>query len=269
MKKPIGRSVHVHRQDVVLVLAAILLVVGFAMSPVQAVQSASTDQFARIDAASLKNMISDGKEIAILDPREEGIFGKAHLLLAVNVPLSRLELRVGRLVPRKSTSIVLTDGGDGMSGKAALKLKELGYNSVAILDGGYRAWQAAGHEVFSGMSVPGKALGEWIAVTYDTPTITAEELHKKIVAGQDVLILDSRPANEYFNMTIPRSINCPVSELVYRLQELPVKPETFIVVNCAGRTRSLIGTSNSDQCWCEKQSCCLARRNHGMANGEF
>ena len=92
MKKPIGRSVHVHRQDVVLVFAAILLVVGFAMSPVKAVQSASVDQFARIDAASLKNMISDGKEIAILDPREEGIFGKAHLLVAVNVPLSRLEL---------------------------------------------------------------------------------------------------------------------------------------------------------------------------------
>jgi rhodanese-related sulfurtransferase len=212
------------------------------MSPAQGGQSKSVDQVARIDAASLKNMISDGKELAILDPREEGIFGKAHLLLAVNVPLSRLELRVERLVPRNSTRIVLTDGGDGVSERAALKLKELGYSSVAILDGGYRAWQAAGHEVFSGMSVPGKALGEWIAVTYDTPTISAEELHKKIVAGQDVLILESRPANEYFNVTIPGSTNCPVSELVYRLPELRIKPETFIVVNCAGRTRSLIGT---------------------------
>ena len=44
---------------------------------------------------------------------------------------------------------MLTDGGDGMSERAALKLKELGYNSVAILDGGYRAWQAAGHEVLA------------------------------------------------------------------------------------------------------------------------
>ena len=242
MKISIGRSMHVNRQDLVLVLAALLFIVGFGMSPVQAAQSTSVDQFARIDATSLKNMISDGKELAILDPREEGIFGKAHLLVAVNVPLSKLEMRVGRLVPRKSTRIVLTDGGDGMSERAALKLKELGYSSVAVLGGGYPAWQAAGYEVFSGMSVPGKALGEWIAVTYDTPTITAEELHKKIAAGQDVLILDSRPSNEYFNMTIPGSINCPVSELVYRFPELPVKPETFIVVNCAGRTRSLIGT---------------------------
>jgi len=240
--KPSGRDVRVHRQDMVLVLTAVLFIVGFAMSPVEGSQSASVDQFARIDVTSLKKMISDGKELAILDPREEGIFGKAHLLLAVNVPLSRLELRVGRLVPRKSARIVLTDGGDGMSERAALKLKELGYNSIAILDGGYGAWQAAGNEIFSGMSVPGKGFGEWIAVTYETPTITAEEVHKKLVAGEDVVILDSRPANEYFNMNIPGSTNCPVSELVYRLGELPIKPETFIVVNCAGRTRSLIGS---------------------------
>ncbi len=242
MKKSNGRSLYVYRQDLALALATILIIVGFAMSPVQAGPKASVDQFARIDATSLKNIVSDGKEFAILDPREEGIFGKAHLLQAVNVPLSKLELRVVRLVPRKSTRIVLTDGGDGISERAALKLKELGYTSVAILDGGYPKWQAAGNELFSGMSVPGKAFGEWIAVTYGTPTITAEEVHRKISAGQDVLILDSRPANEYLNMNIPGAINCPVSELVYRLPELPVKPETLIVVNCAGRTRSLIGT---------------------------
>ena len=241
MKKSTGRCLYDCRQGLVLVLAAILAIVGFAMSPVQAASKASVDQFPRMDATSLKKMISDGNEFAILDPREEGVFGKAHLLQAVNVPLSRLELTVVRLVPRKSTRIVLTDGGDGMSERAALKLKELGYTSIAILDGGYPKWQAAGNEIFSGMSVPGKAFGEWIAVTYDTPTITPEEVHKKISAGADVLILDSRPANEYLNMNIPGSTNCPVSELVYRLPELPVKPETFIVVNCAGRTRSLIG----------------------------
>jgi len=242
MKKSTGRCLYDYRQGLVLVLAAILAIVGFAMNPVQAASKASVDQFPRIDATSLKKMISDGNEFAILDPREEGVFGKAHLLQAVNVPLSKLELTVVRLVPRKSTRIVLTDGGDGMSERAALKLKELGYTSIAILDGGYPKWQAAGNEIFSGMSVPGKAFGEWIAVTYDTPTITPEEVHKKISAGEDVLILDSRPANEYLNMNIPGSTNCPVSELVYRLPELPVKPETFIVVNCAGRTRSLIGT---------------------------
>ncbi|KAF0219131.1 MAG: rhodanese domain-containing [Geobacteraceae bacterium] len=194
-----------------------------------------------IDAVALMAAIHEGDETALIDPREEGVFGQAHLLLAVNVPLSRLELRIGRLVPRKSTRIVLTDDGDGLSERAASKLRELGYGRLEILDGGLSAWRSAGFELFSGMSVPAKAFGEWIAVTCKTPSISAEELHEQLVNGADVLVLDSRPANEYANMTIPGSINVPVSELVYRFGELPVGPETLVVVNCAGRTRSLIG----------------------------
>ncbi len=196
---------------------------------------------ARMDAPTLKALIAGHEEIALIDPREEGLFGKAHLLLAVNVPLSRLEIRIGRLVPRMTTRIVLSDDGDGLSERAALKLADLGYGCVEILDGGNTAWQAAGFELFSGMSVPTKAFGEWIAEECKTPLITPRELHRKLAGGEDVVILDSRPANEYVNMTIPGAINVPVSELVYRFGELPVGPDTLVVVNCAGRTRSLIG----------------------------
>jgi rhodanese-related sulfurtransferase len=196
---------------------------------------------ARIDAPTLKTAISSHEEIALIDPREEGLFGKAHLLLAVNVPLSRLELRIGLLVPRKTTRIVLSDDDDGLSERAVQKLASLGYSHIEILAGGNSAWQAAGFELFSGMSVPTKAFGEWIAERCNTPLITPHKLHRKLVAGEDVVILDSRPANEYVNMTIPGAINVPVSELVYRFGELPVTPDTLVVVNCAGRTRSLIG----------------------------
>jgi rhodanese-related sulfurtransferase len=196
---------------------------------------------ATIDAQSLYAALHEGSEIALIDPREEGTFGEAHLLLAVNVPLSRLELRIGQLVPRTSTRIILTDDGEDLSRRAAARLQELGYTRLEILDGGLSAWRTAGFELFSGMSVPTKAFGEWIAVTCNTPLISAEELHIKLISGDDVLILDSRPANEYTNMTIPGSINVPVSELVYRFGELSVSAQTLIVVNCAGRTRSLIG----------------------------
>jgi rhodanese-related sulfurtransferase len=196
---------------------------------------------ARIDAPTLKTAMSGQEEIALIDLREEGLFGKAHLLLAVNVPLSRLELRIGRLVPRKTTRIVLSDDGEGLSERAVRKLADLGYSHIEILAGGNSAWQAAGFELFSGMSVPTKAFGEWIAEECKTPLITPRELHGKLVAGEDVVILDSRPANEYVNMTIPGAINVPVSELVHRFGELPVRPGTLVVVNCAGRTRSLIG----------------------------
>jgi rhodanese-related sulfurtransferase len=209
-----------------------------------ALTASSADTFTRISAAALRALENDGKELAILDPREEGSYGLGHLLHGVNIPLSKLELNVDVLVPRRSTRIVLTDGGEGTAERAAVRLKELGYTNLAALQGGYPAWKQAGYEIFSGMSVPGKAFGEWIALHYETPEITAEDLHRRIANGENVLILDSRPANEYADMNIPGSINVPGSELVYRFQELGVKPETLVVVNCAGRTRSIVGAQS-------------------------
>src|SRR6266851_9058962 len=137
--------------------------------------ASSADSFTRVSAVALKALENDGKELAILDPREEGTYGQGHLLHAVNIPLSKLELNVDVLVPRRSTRIVLADGGEGTAERAALRLKELGYTNLAVLEGGYRAWKQAGYQIFSGMSVPGKAFGEWIALRYETPEITAED----------------------------------------------------------------------------------------------
>ncbi len=209
-----------------------------------AVTASAAGSFTKISAVALKAMEKDGKELAILDPREEGSYGLGHLLHAVNIPLSRVELLVDSLVPRRLTRIVLADGGDGTAEREAAKLTELGYTNLAILDGGTPAWKKAGYEIFSGMDVPGKAFGEWIALHYLTPEITPEDLHQRLAAGDDILILDSRPYNEYANMNIPGSINVPGSELVYRFPELGVKPETLVVVNCAGRTRSIIGAQS-------------------------
>ena len=208
-----------------------LLVVTF-----MALTASAADRITRIKAVALKALENDGKELAIIDPREEGTYGQGHLLHAVNIPLSKLELNIAALVPRRSTRVVLADGGEGTAARAAARLKELGYTNLAVLEGGSPAWKRAGYEIFSGMSVPGKAFGEWIALHYETPEMTAEELHSKIAAGEDVLVLDSRPANEYADMNIPGSINVPGSELIYRFSELGVKPGTLVVVNCAGRT---------------------------------
>ncbi len=131
--------------------------------------------FTRVSAVALKALENDGEELAILDPREEGTYGLGHLLHAVNIPLSKLELNIDLLVPRRSTRIVLADGGEETAERAAVRLKELGYTNLAVLEGGYPAWKQAGYEIFSGMSVPGKAFGEWIALRYETPEITAED----------------------------------------------------------------------------------------------
>ena len=93
---------------------------------------------------ALKAMLADGGELALIDPREELIFSRGHLLHARSVPLSRLELNFARLVPRLETRIVLCDEADGLAERAAGILARAGYENLFVLAGGVAAWKEAG-----------------------------------------------------------------------------------------------------------------------------
>src|ERR1041385_270338 len=198
----------------------------------------------RISAETLRGMLLDRAELALLDVREERIFSESHLLFARSVPLSRLELRMARLVPRRATRIVLVDDGDGLVERAAQVLARAGYSELHILEGGNPAWEAAGYELFSGVNVPSKAFGELVEHENGTPSISAEELNSLMQSGADMVVLDSRPFDEFFRVSIPTGVNVPGAELVLRVHDMAPKPDTLVVVNCAGRTRSIIGAQS-------------------------
>ena len=197
-----------------------------------------------IAAAHLKKLLHDGKEIAVLDVREEGVFAKRHLLLAASAPLSHLEVRVPLLVPRRSTRVVLCDGNEGLAQRAAAVLSRNDYTDVMVLAGGVDAWVAQGYEVYSGINVPIKAFGEFVEHHENTPRMPAQEIKARVDAGESVVILDSRPLAEYAKMSIPGGIDCPGAELAFRAYDLIPSPDTLVVVNCAGRTRSIIGAQS-------------------------
>jgi rhodanese-related sulfurtransferase len=197
-----------------------------------------------VSAAALRAMLLDEGELALIDVREERIFSEGHLLFARSVPLSRLELRMARLVPRRTTRTVLVDDSDGLSERAAKVLRTHGYSDVWILEGGNPAWAAAGFELFSGVNVPSKAFGEFIEHEDGTPSISAEELNALMRAGTDMVVLDSRPFDEYSRVSIPTGVNVPGAELVLRVHDMAPSPDTLVVVNCAGRTRSIIGAQS-------------------------
>ena len=59
-----------------------------------------------------------------------------------------------------------------------------------------------------------------------------------------MVIVDSRPFEEYHRMNIPTATDMPGAELAFRIHDIAPDPETFVVVNCAGRTRSIIGAQS-------------------------
>ena len=197
-----------------------------------------------IDPATLRGWIGDGGELAILDAREEGEFGAGHLFWAVPCPLSRAELRIPVVLPRIGTRIVCVDGGEGLAARLAAMLEARGAADVHVLDGGTPGWAAAGFVVFTGVNVPSKAFGEWVEHHYGTESVDATELKAWMDAGRDMVVLDSRPMDEFHRMSIPTGINVPGGELAYRIADMVPDPATTIVVNCAGRTRSIMGAES-------------------------
>jgi rhodanese-related sulfurtransferase len=194
--------------------------------------------------SALKSMLADGEELALVDLREELIFSQGHLLSARSVPLSRIELAFARLVPRRGTRIVLCDEGDGLVERAATILLQAGYHNLHYLEAGIAGWADAGFELFSGFNVPSKAFGEFVEHVSATPSIAAEELDRLLRDGTDMVVLDSRPFDEYRRVSIPMAINVPGAELVLRIRDIAPSPQTMVVVNCAGRTRSIIGAQS-------------------------
>jgi rhodanese-related sulfurtransferase len=181
--------------------------------------------------------------------REEDPHAQAHPLFAANFPLSRVELDAYSKLLRRDVQIVTLDEGDVSLAEsdamlAARRLVALGFSRVAVFAGGVRAWQAAGGELFRDVNVPSKSFGELVEAKRHTPSLSAPEVKALIDQQADVVIVDARRYDEYNTMSIPTATSCPGAELVLRIAELAPRPETQVIVNCAGRTRSIIGTQS-------------------------
>ena len=192
------------------------------------------------DYAFVRSSLLERREIALLDVREEDPHAQAHPLFAANFPLSRLELDAYAKLPRRDVPIVTFDAGAGDPDAmlAAVRLRALGYTDVSVFRDGLQGWIAAGGEVFRDVNVPSKSFGELVESIRHTPSLCAEDVQSLIDSGADVVIVDARRFDEYQTMCIPTAVSCPGAELVLRVPDLAPRPETRVIVNCAGRTRS-------------------------------
>ena len=101
----------------------------------------------QISAKDVTRLLQGKGELALLDVREQGVHYTGHPFFACSAPLSRLELMVHDLVPRRAAPVVVLDGdGEGLAEKAGERLARMGYIDVAVLEGGCAAWRATGGE---------------------------------------------------------------------------------------------------------------------------
>ena len=183
-------------------------------------------------------------EIAFLDLRHEAAFATGHPLFAANMATERIALEAETRLPRKDVPVVVYDAGEGLIPLAADRLMALGYTDVRQLEGGLEAWQRAGFELFRDVNSYAKAFGELVESRRHTPSLPADEVAALITTGANIAVVDVRRFDEYATMNIPGSISVPGAELVLRAGRVAPDPETTIIVNCAGRTRSIIGTQS-------------------------
>src|SRR6202795_1488545 len=183
-------------------------------------------------------------EIAFLDVRHEAAYATGHPLFAANMAAGRIALEAEARLPRKDVPVVVYDAGEGLVPLATDRLQALGYTDVRQLDGGLQAWRDAGYELFQDVNSYAKAFGELVESRRHTPSLAAEEVAALIARKADIAVLDVRRFDEYATMNIPGSVSVPGAELVLRAGRAAPDPATTIVVNCAGRTRSIIGTQS-------------------------
>jgi len=193
-----------------------------------------------------KAFFAKRSEFAVIDVREQEEFSNSHMLLVSCAPLSRLEMMISDLVPCKRTPVFLVDGGEETghprAERAASALVSLGYTQPFVLKGGMKAWLDAGYVEFTGVGALSKGFGEYVEKEQRTPRLEPAEIKAIIDSGEKHVIIDVRPCEEYNTMTIPGSNNAPGCEVFYRFADLVPDEETTVIINCAGRTRSIIGT---------------------------
>lgn len=201
-------------------------------------------EFGTKTAHEVREDLLAGREIALLDVREEEPHANGHPLFAANLAVSRIELEAYTRLPQWGAPIVLFDDGEGYTIRAAQTLTAMGYTDVRLLAGGLQGWRDAGYEVFRDVNAPSKAFGELVESKRHTPSLSAQQVQAMIAGKTDYVIVDARRYDEFQTMSIPTAVSVPGAELVLRIRELAPRPETQVIVNCAGRTRSILGTQS-------------------------
>ncbi len=97
----------------------------------------------------LRRVQTKHDDVLFLDVREQEAFEAGHIPGAVHIPRGQLELRVNEMLKDPGQRILVYCELGIVSTLAAAMLKEMGFDRVAALDGGIKAWKEASYPLES------------------------------------------------------------------------------------------------------------------------
>ena len=124
--------------SLMLALSAIFLLSGVACA---------REQAADVSAVELREQQNSGSPPVILDVRTDAEFERGHIPGAVHIPHDELSGRLSEIPASSSDTIVVYCAVGPRARRGERTLLQNGFGRVLHLNGGFRAWEKAGHPV--------------------------------------------------------------------------------------------------------------------------
>ena len=208
----------------------------------------------QIAPRELQARIAEGADLVIVDARTPQEYARGCVPGAISVPGGELALRIGELVQRPETTIVVHCGGRTRSYIGTESIRRLGLpNPVVALENGTMGWELAGLALERGASRRAPAvsaegrdaatrMGERVAAEDGVTMLSAEAL-EALWARRDrvnVCLLDVRTAEEYAEGHLPGAVWAPGGQVVQAADEYVAVHAASIVLVCDGLVRSVM-----------------------------
>ena len=111
----------------------------------QEIMAEARKEIPEVSAQQVNELLkNNGKSPILLDVRESDEWRQGHLEGALPLPRGFLEIKVESAVPNKDAPIIAYCAGGVRSLLAAKVMKEMGYQNVSSMAGGYAAWKNGG-----------------------------------------------------------------------------------------------------------------------------
>lgn len=169
--------------------------------------------------ATASDTLTDPARYYVVDVRDAASYAEKHIPNSVNIGLrGRIETWVGIMVPWDA-DLVLTGSEEELT-ETVKRLHRVGYEGQVIP---FKNWEKSGLKSRS------------------NDLITAEELHRQMIEGQNPIIVDVRLPTEWMGLRIGQVINMPLNKLAEQSTKLNPEEPVVAVCNSAFRSSMAVG----------------------------